>query len=203
MIGGLDRVPARVSSNCSSRRFVSPSSTTRIFIPSNRTFSSEGISAAVVVSASPGGVSCSVTPSNEAVAMVKVNVLPCPSTLCRVTSPPRVRAMCRQIDRPSPVPPNRRVTDTSACVNGANNEGILSSAIRHARIDDFDVKQFFDGVESRQDQHSAPFREFEGVADEVQQKLPETGRIALDGFGHVSDPAGFQRDSFLHGPDRP
>ncbi len=42
-------------------------------------------------------------------------------SLSRPTSPPIKVASSRQIDRPSPLPPKRRVVELSACVNGWNS----------------------------------------------------------------------------------
>ena len=57
------------------------------------------------------------------------NVLPSPGALRSPTSPPIRLASSRQIDRPRPVPPNRRVVDTSACENGMNRRGCTSGAM--------------------------------------------------------------------------
>ena len=44
--------------------------------------------------------------------------LPRPGSLSTPTAPSISVASSRQIDRPSPLPPKRRVVDWSACVNG-------------------------------------------------------------------------------------
>ena len=47
--------------------------------------------------------------------------LPRPSSLSTVTFPPSRRAILREIESPSPVPPWRRAPLPSACVNGSNS----------------------------------------------------------------------------------
>ncbi len=48
-------------------------------------------------------------------------VLPRPGSLVTPTSPPIASTMEREIARPSPVPPNLRLVEESACVNAENN----------------------------------------------------------------------------------
>ena len=60
----------------------------------------------------------------------KLNVLPAPGLDSDRMSPPSRRASRLLIVRPKPVPPNRRVVESSACVNGWNS---LTSARRSCR----------------------------------------------------------------------
>lgn len=68
-------------------------------------------------------------PATGSIATVAVNVLPTPSVDSTVTSPPLRRAKPRDSASPSPVPPNRRVTNASACVNGWNSRPACSRLI--------------------------------------------------------------------------
>ncbi len=58
-----------------------------------------------------------------------VNTLPTPRSLSTVISPPSRCARSRLMLSPSPVPPNRRVVDASACLKGANSDPIASGSI--------------------------------------------------------------------------
>ncbi len=58
-----------------------------------------------------------------------MNVLPSPGVLTRWISPPSRRAISREIDRPSPVPPYVRSTDPSACWNASKMTRCLSGSI--------------------------------------------------------------------------
>ena len=58
--------------------------------------------------------------------MVSVKVLPFPSTLVTVRSPPSLLASRLLIANPNPVPPKVRVMDLSACVKGWNSLPICS-----------------------------------------------------------------------------
>jgi hypothetical protein len=48
---------------------------------------------------------------------VNQNFDPCPGVLTTPISPPISSVSCFEIDKPSPVPPNRRVMEPSAWVN--------------------------------------------------------------------------------------
>ena len=61
-----------------------------------------------------------------AAEMVTVKVLPWPNWLMTSISPPRALARRREIARPMPVPPKRRVVELSAWVNGWNSPPSVS-----------------------------------------------------------------------------
>ena len=56
-------------------------------------------------------------------------MLPRPGSDSAVSSPPMIETSRREIASPSPVPPNRRVVEVSACVNGSNSCASCSGAI--------------------------------------------------------------------------
>jgi hypothetical protein len=58
-----------------------------------------------------------------------VKVLPRPSRLSALISPPSKRAISRLIDNPRPVPPNLRLVVPSACWNASNISFSFSSGI--------------------------------------------------------------------------
>ena len=58
-----------------------------------------------------------------------VNVLPSPSTLSSLISPPRRRASSRLIANPKPVPPYRRLVLPSACWNASKMVSCFSAGI--------------------------------------------------------------------------
>ena len=60
---------------------------------------------------------------------VNQKVEPTPGSLATPISPPMSCTRRRQMDRPRPVPPNRRVVEASACVNASNNTSSLSAAM--------------------------------------------------------------------------
>ena len=72
------------------------------------------------LSGESAGAACSIS--------VTVNVDPTPGLLSTVTSPCISSASRRTIDRPRPVPPNRRVVEESACANGWNRRARCSSS---------------------------------------------------------------------------
>ncbi len=57
---------------------------------------------------------------------VKWKVDPLPTSLSSQIFPPIISIKRMEIDRPSPVPPYRRVVDVSACVNGSKISFCLS-----------------------------------------------------------------------------
>ena len=95
--------------------------------------------------------SSSSTPWRGPPSSVKVKVLPRPGSVLTVMSPPRSRASRRLIVRPSPVPPNLRVVEASACVNGWNSLAHLLGG------------------------HADP-----GVADVEADRVPEVGDLPRD-----------------------
>ncbi len=60
---------------------------------------------------------------------LRVKQLPCPCSLIRVRSPPRICASRRAITRPRPVPPWRRDGDESSCENAWNSLPRSASAM--------------------------------------------------------------------------
>ena len=59
---------------------------------------------------------------------VTVNVEPSFGALSTITSPPINCARRRTIERPSPVPPYRRVVELSACENGSNRRACCAAS---------------------------------------------------------------------------
>ena len=72
----------------------------------------------------------------------RVNVLPLPSSLARGSRPARPSAICRLMASPSPVPPNRRVTELSAWRNGSKIVFQLVRRDADARVGDVDHQAF-------------------------------------------------------------
>ena len=69
------------------------------------------------------------TPSRGPVATVTRNEAPFPGVLRPRMSPPSISARLRLMVKPSPVPPNRRVVELSACEKGWKIAAICSAAI--------------------------------------------------------------------------
>ena len=63
------------------------------------------------------------------IGKVTQNVEPTPGLLRTPTLPPMSSANCRQIANPSPVPPNRRAVEESACTNLLNSRGWVSASM--------------------------------------------------------------------------
>ena len=79
-----------------------------------------GVVRSVVLSGESAGAACSVS--------VTVKVEPVPGLLSAVMSPSISCASRRTIERPSPVPPKRRVVERSACANGWNSRARCSAS---------------------------------------------------------------------------
>ena len=58
-----------------------------------------------------------------------VNVLPRPGWLSTQIRPPIISTSCRLMARPRPVPPKRRVVESSACEKGWNSRAICSAVM--------------------------------------------------------------------------
>ena len=97
---------------------------------------SEWASAATVACPWPGGSSTRIrsdavagsdsdSPTTASGSTTR-NSLPTPNSLLRLTSPPIRSTSWRTMDRPSPVPPKRRVVEASACVKGVNRRASTS-----------------------------------------------------------------------------
>jgi hypothetical protein len=69
--------------------------------------------------ARPGGISGAAGTSARANGMVNQKQLPFPGVLSTPMRPPMRATSWRQMASPSPVPPNSRVVDRSACSNGS------------------------------------------------------------------------------------
>ena len=67
--------------------------------------------------------------TGPATGRYSVNVEPWPSALDTWISPPSRRAISRLIDRPSPVPPKRRLIEPSACWNASKMRRSLSGGM--------------------------------------------------------------------------
>ena len=112
---------------------------------------------------------------------VNQNVEPTPGELVTPISPPIRCTSCRQIARPSPVPPCSRVVDASTCENGRKSFSWASDRHPDAGVSHLDAhapSAFALAVEPRADGDFAARRELDGVADEVHEDLPHPGRIS-------------------------
>ena len=65
--------------------------------------------------------SCDSSDSKVFTGIVNQNVDPTPSSDCTPMTPPISLTNCREMERPKPVPPKRRVDELSACWNGTNS----------------------------------------------------------------------------------
>ena len=164
------------------RRLVALSSTIRTGSPSSRNTSD---------SIGPRGqASSDWTPS----VIVNQKVLPMPGSLSTPIRPPIISTSLAEIARPSPVPPNRRVVEPSACSNGSKIACSFSagmpmpvSAIREAEDDPVNA-----GLLQRDsDDDLALLGELDGVADQVDQDLAQPAGVADQRVGDIGgDPAG-------------
>ena len=127
-----------------------------------------------------------------------VNVLPRPSVLWTVMSPPSMAASRLEMARPSPEPPYCRVVELSAWLKRSNSLPIVSSRHADAGVDHFEAEQGAFRVvadELDRDVNAAGRRELDGVSDQVGEDLPEAEGIGLDGFGDGADVLDAQRES--------
>ena len=112
---------------------------------------------------------------------VNQNVEPTPSSLDTPTSPPISSTKRLTMDRPKPVPPNRRVVEESTCVKAVNRASTRLAGIPmpvsriSQRIGDAAIV-FLRNLAL--DRHFAFLRKFDSVAAEVQQDLAQAARIA-------------------------
>ena len=85
---------------------------------------------------------------------------------------------------PSPVPPNLRVVEASACWNAWKSRELRGSD-PHAGVDHRALELGLGGVageEANGDLDRAGFGELDRIAHQVDQDLPEARRIGLDGL---------------------
>ena len=90
---------------------------------------------------------------------------------------------CFTIASPSPVPPNRRVVEASACVNCVNSRGSTSAGIPMpesctASCTNAVSPDPFEAL--RLDEYVAATGELECVAGEVEQDLPHAALVAQE-----------------------
>ena len=113
---------------------------------------------------------------------VIVNADPSPTTLRTETSPPINRTSLRVIARPSPLPPYLRVVVASACTKVSKSRAELGLAHPDAGVgnlehDHLAMRPLLDPDRERD---RTPFGELHRIAEEVQQALPELGRVARE-----------------------
>jgi len=65
----------------------------------------------------------------RATGSMSANIEPWPRVLCTLSSPPSTVVRRRQIARPSPLPPKRRVVEESACSKSANTRAASSGVM--------------------------------------------------------------------------
>ena len=85
--------------------------------------------------------------------------------------------------RPRPVPPKRRLIETSAWVNFWNSVGCASSIDTDAGIDDLETHDRVIAERARHgdvDVDMAAIGEFDGVAGDVEQHLAQPHRVAAE-----------------------
>ena len=134
---------------------------------------------------------------------VNQKVLPTPGSLSTQIRPPISSTSLAEIVRPSPVPPNRRVVEPSACSNGWKIVSSFSagmpmpvSATEKRRT----TLSSPSSSRSTDDDDFASLGELDGVADQVDQDLAQPAGVADQGVGDVGrDPAG-QLESLGVGP---
>ena len=108
---------------------------------------------------------------------------------------PSARTSLAEIARPSPVPPYRRVVEPSACANGSKIVSLLLGGDADAGVGDGEAerRRRRRRAASSATVHDdlAALGELDGVADQVDQDLPQPAGVADQRVGHVRrDPAG-------------
>ncbi len=163
--------PQRVRSRSRSDRVVAPASTTRARRPANalrrgRTKDPED------------GTAASRRATNR-------NVEPFPGSLSKEIVPPISSASLREIARPSPVPPKRRVVELSPCRNDSKSEaarsGEMPIPVSRTVTTRSTVRSGRDGsLGARADRngHFAGIGELHRVPDEVHDDLLHAGDVA-------------------------
>ncbi len=130
----------------------------------------------------------------DAQLTVNRKVLPMPGSLSTQIRPPISSTSLAEIVRPSPVPPNRRVVEPSACSNGWKIVSSFSAGmpIPVSATAKWRTTPSTAGVLERNgDDDFAPLGELDRVADQVDQDLAQPAGVADQGVGHVGgDPAG-------------
>ena len=123
---------------------------------------------------------------------VKAKVLPRPGSLSTVIVPP-IRATSRAaIVRPRPVPPYFRVVEVSSCSKARKIRLLLvgrdaDAGVAH-REAEADLRRPVAGRRRRPSTRtttSPVVGELDGVADQVEQHLPQPAGVADQGVGHV------------------
>ena len=111
-----------------------------------------------------------------------------PGSLSSQIRPPIIWTSVAEIVRPSPVPPNRRVVEPSAWLKASKIVACLSagmpmpvSVTAKCSIEPVAGARVFATL----DQDVALLGELDGVADEVDEHLPEPHRVADDAGRHV------------------
>ena len=103
---------------------------------------------------------------------------------------------------PSPVPPNRRAIDASACSNGANNLPFASS-LTPMPVSRTSMRRRAPPSSAsgpcHGDRDAPPLGEFDGVGDEIEEDLTQPRRIAAESPVAQSADLGGQREPLLFG----
>ena len=112
---------------------------------------------------------------------------------------PSARSIFREMARPSPVPPNFRDDEVSACTNGWNNF-LMSSGARPMPVSVTSKRNtiFAGDLKLRLDADDdfAVLGEFDAVADQIEQHLPQPGGVAGEPLGNFAVDHGGEREFF-------
>ena len=125
-------------------------------------------------------------------------MLPWPGLLRTVISPPSISAIRLLIANPRPVPPKRRLAEPSTWENGSEQQAHLLLGHADARIGHVEYQLAVTlgiRVQPHHDLDAADLGELDGIADEVDQDLPQADRIGRDPLGNVSPDLKRQRQS--------
>src|SRR5262249_47769837 len=107
-----------------------------------------------------------------------VNTEPLPGPLATVTSPPIMRASLRVMASPRPVPPYFFAVDASAWENSWNNLASCSGVMADAGVGDREVDHVTPIADlARAQAHLAPLGELAGIAQQIEQNLPQPQRV--------------------------
>ena len=134
---------------------------------------------------------------------MKAKVLPRPGSLSTVIVPP-IRATSRAaMVRPRPVPPYFRVVEVSSCSKARKILLLVGrdadAGVAHREAQAHLLQRGFAGDFHAHD-HLALFGELDGVADQVEQHLPQPAGVADQGVGHVRLHVANQLQPLLVGP---
>ena len=120
---------------------------------------------------------------------MKWNVLPRPDSLSTQMRPPISSTSCGEMASPRPVPPYLRVVELSACANASKISSLLVGRDADAGVADGEVQRAprrrLRLRSSTCDDDLALLGELDGVADQVDEDLPQPAGVADQRVGHV------------------